>query len=112
MANDSNILVVLTNPVPGREGEFNDWYSNVHIQEICQIPGFKSAQRFKLGEAQMGGAAGGHGYLAIYEIDGDPAAALEALKAARPTLQMTDALDRESVLALTFGAITEKVTAA
>ena len=28
MASDSNILVVLTNPVPGREGEFNDWYSN------------------------------------------------------------------------------------
>ncbi|MBT5195713.1 MAG: hypothetical protein HOM07_25485, partial [Rhodospirillaceae bacterium] len=47
-----NILVVLTNPVAGKEDEFNDWYSNIHIQEICQLSGFKSAQRFKLGDAQ------------------------------------------------------------
>lgn len=106
-----NILVVLTNPVPGREDEFNDWYSNVHIQEICTIPGFKSAQRFKLGDAQMG-PAGAHQYLAIYEIDGDPAAALDALKAARPNLQMTEALDRSTVLGQAFAAITPKVTAA
>ncbi|MBT3532861.1 MAG: hypothetical protein HN478_03220 [Rhodospirillaceae bacterium] len=105
-----NILVVLTNPVAGKEDEFNDWYSNIHIQEICQLSGFKSAQRFKLGDAQMG-PGGAHGYLAIYEIDGDPAAALEALKAARPDLNMTDALDRDTTSVLTFGAITAKVTA-
>ena len=105
-----NILVVLTNPVPGKEDEFNEWYSNIHIQEICQLSGFKSAQRFKLSDAQMG-SDGAHGYLAIYEIEGDPAAALEALKAARPDLNMTDALDRASTSAQTFGAITGKVTA-
>ncbi len=105
-----NILVVLTNPVPGKEDEFNEWYSNIHIQEICQLPGFKSAQRFKLGDAQLG-PDGAHRYLAIYEIEGDPAAALEALKAARPDLNMTDALDRASISAQTFGAITGKVTA-
>ena len=69
-----NILVVLTNPVPGKENEFNEWYSNIHIQEICQLSGFKSAQRFKLGDAQLG-PDGAQGYLAIYEIEGDPAAA-------------------------------------
>lgn len=106
-----NILVVLTNPVPGKEDEFNEWYSNVHIQEICTIPGFKSAQRFKLGDAQMG-PVGQHQYLAIYEIDGDPAVALEALKAARPNLQMTEALDRSAVLGQAFTAISPKVTAA
>jgi hypothetical protein len=30
-----NILVVPTNPVPGKEDEFSEWYSNIHIQEIC-----------------------------------------------------------------------------
>lgn len=105
-----NILVVLTNPVPGKEDEFNDWYSNIHIQEICQIPGFKSAQRFALGDAQMG-PTGQHQYLAIYEIDGDPAAALEALKAARPDLNMSAALDRSTTLGQAFKAITAKVTA-
>ena len=105
-----NILIVLTNPVAGKEDEFNEWYSNIHLQEICQLAGFKSAQRFKLGDAQMG-PDGAHRYLAIYEIEGDPAAALEALKAARPDLNMTDALDRDSILAQAFGAITGKVTA-
>lgn len=106
-----NILVVLTNPVAGKENEYNDWYSNTHIQEICEIPGFKSAQRFKLGDAQLG-PAGPHQYLAIYEIEGDPAAALEALKAARPDLNMSDALDRSTTLGQAFTAITGKVTAA
>ncbi|MBT3333461.1 MAG: hypothetical protein HOK21_18010 [Rhodospirillaceae bacterium] len=105
-----NILVVLTNPVPGKEDEFNEWYSNIHLQEICQLSGFKSAQRFKLGDAQMG-PDGAHRYLAIYEIDGDPAAALEALKAARPDLNMTDALDPASISTQVFGAITGMVTA-
>ena len=105
-----NILVVLTNPVPGKEDEFNEWYTNIHIQEICQLSGFKSAQRFKLSDAQMG-PDGAHGYLAIYEIEGDPAAALESLKAARPDLNMTGALDSTSTSVQTFGAITGKVTA-
>ena len=105
-----NILVVLTNPVPGKEDEFNEWYTNIHIQEICQISGFKSARRFKLGDDQLG-PGGEHRYLAIYEIEGDPAAALEALKAARPDLNMTDAIDSVSSSIRTFGAITGKVTA-
>ena len=104
-----NILVVLTNPVPGKEDEFNEWYTNIHIQEICQISGFKSAQRFKLGDAQLG-PDGGHRYLAIYEIEGDPAAALGSLKAARPDLNMTDALDSNSTSVQSFAAITGKVT--
>jgi len=104
-----NILVVLTNPVSGKEDEYNAWYSDVHIREIVDIPGFLSAQRFKLADAQMGGA-GSHRYLAIYEVEGDPAAALDALKKARPDLQMSDALDRSTIAAHMFTAITDRVT--
>jgi hypothetical protein len=107
MAN--NILVVLTNPVAGKEKEFNEWYTNTHVREIVQIPGFVSAQRYKLGDAQMG-PTGSHQYLAIYEIDGDPQKALDALKAARPDLTQTDALDRSSTLGQVFSAISEKVS--
>lgn len=104
-----SVFVVLTNPVAGKEAQFNDWYTNVHIREIVEIPGFVSAQRFKLADAQSG-PTGPHGYLAIYEVEGDPAAALAALKAARPDLQMSDALDRSAVSAQMFTAISERVT--
>ena len=78
----TSILMVLTNPVEGKEDEYNEWYSDIHIREIVDIPGFVSARRFKLADAQMG-AAGPHQYLAIYEVEGDPGEALAALKAAR-----------------------------
>ena len=107
MAN--SIFVVLTNPVEGREDEFNQWYSDIHVREVVDIPGFVSAQRFALSDAQSAGA-GPHKYLAIYEVEGDPAAALEALKAARPNLNMSDALDRASISTRMFTPITGKVT--
>lgn len=105
----TSILVVLTNPVEGKEDEYNRWYSDVHVREVVGIPGFISAQRFALTDAQMG-AAGDHKYLAIYEVEGDPGAALEALKAARPDLQMSDALDLSTTSARMFAPITDKVT--
>ncbi|MGE0487016.1 MAG: hypothetical protein AB7Q81_22890 [Gammaproteobacteria bacterium] len=104
-----SVLMVLTNPVPGQEEAFNDWYSNVHIQEVVAVPGFVAAQRFALAPAQMGGA-GAHGYLALYEVEGDPAAALDALKAALPHLHMSDTLDRASISMQMFTAITERVS--
>jgi hypothetical protein len=41
-------LVVLTNAVEGKEAEFNEWYSKTHLKDVIAIPGFKSAQRFKI----------------------------------------------------------------
>jgi hypothetical protein len=105
----NSIFVVFTNPVEGKEEAFNAWYSDIHVKEIVDIPGFVSAQRFRLSDAQNG-PTGPHRYLAIYEVEGEPAAALAALKAARPDLQMTDALDRGGISAQMFTAITEKVT--
>src|SRR5690606_19186746 len=40
--------VVLSNPVPGRDQEYNDWYSNRHLADVVAVPGFVSAQRFRL----------------------------------------------------------------
>lgn len=105
-----HLLVVLTNPMPGKEDAYNDWYSNIHIKEIVQIPGFKSAQRFKLADAQMG-EPGPHQYLAIYEMDGDVGPAVEALVKARPDLTQTEAMNRSNLLSQVFSAITDKVTA-
>ena len=105
-----HILTVMTNPVAGKDQEFNDWYSNTHIQEVVEIPGFVSAQRFKLSDTQMGGE-NEYGYLAIYEIEADDVGiALQALKGARPNLKMTDALAEKREL-WAYTQISDKVTA-
>ncbi|MBB5158931.1 DUF4286 family protein [Saccharopolyspora phatthalungensis] len=57
-----------------REEEFNDWYSRVHVPDVCAIPGVVGARRFKLADVQSafaGQVAHGQRYLVIYEIDTD-----------------------------------------
>ena len=105
-----HILVAMTNPNDGRDDDFNDWYSNTHVHEVVAIPGFVSAQRFKLSPEQAGDGSEFE-YLAIYEIEAENAgAALQALKEARPNLNMSDALaDERAVFA--YDQITEKITA-
>jgi len=39
------IQVVFSNPVEGRDAEFNDWYDNVRIPELLAVPGMLSAKR-------------------------------------------------------------------
>jgi hypothetical protein len=62
--------VVLTNPAPGREADYNAWYDGRHLDDVLRIPGFMAAQRLE--------AAGGntdtppkHRYLTIYDIESD-----------------------------------------
>ena len=103
-----HLLVVMTNPTDGNEDEYNDWYSDVHLDEVVDIPEFVSAQRFKLADTQLkdiltpeerGDSKHGesqHRYLALYEMEADTAAdAVQALRQARPNFQMTDALSKE-----------------
>lgn len=62
-------LVVLSEPVEGREQEYNDWYQNTHLYDIVAFNGFTSAQRFhasrSLNEEKP------VPYLAIYDIETD-----------------------------------------
>jgi hypothetical protein len=60
-------LVVMTKPVEGREQEYNDWYQNVHLDDLVAIDGVKSAQRFRLNQA-VAGDLPPLPYLAIYEV--------------------------------------------
>lgn len=42
------MLVVESRPAdPAREDEYNDWYTNTHIPEVCAVPGFVAARRYK-----------------------------------------------------------------
>ena len=96
-------LVVLTNPAEGQEDTYNDWYDNQHLGDVVAVPGFKSAQRFKLRNGL--GYDHGHTYLALYEIEtDDPDAAIAAMLARRGTevMAVSDALDQNTALAGLF----------
>jgi hypothetical protein len=40
--------LVMADPFPGKEFEFNDFYQNTHMGDLVQLPGWTGAQRFRL----------------------------------------------------------------
>ena len=72
------VYLVFANPIPGREAEFNEWYSNVHMGDLVQLPGWTGAQRFRLITSVLPppSAAGyKHGYLMIWDLEASDASA-------------------------------------
>jgi hypothetical protein len=108
-------FVVLTNPVAGKEAEFNDWYNGQHIPDVLNVPGFVCAQRFRLADSQFGGKGSTtHKYLALYEIETDDlAGTLKELRARGGTAEIvpTETLDTGSVATFVFTPIAGKVMA-
>ena len=52
-----HVFVVFTNPVEGKDATYNDWYDNRHLPDVLDVPGFVSAQRFRLSDTQRAAAA-------------------------------------------------------
>jgi len=42
------VYMVMSDPLPGREFDFNDGYQNMHMGDLVQLPGWTGAQRFRL----------------------------------------------------------------
>ena len=82
---DVSLYIVQSNALPGREDEFNDWYTRRHLPEMLTVPGFASAQRFVASPIRRSPATPPYRYscLAIYEVTGDPRLAFAALARAR-----------------------------
>jgi hypothetical protein len=93
-------LVVLTNPVEGREDEYNDWYSNEHLQDVVAVPGYSSAQRFATRIPMIGESK--HRYLALYDMDVDsPQGVVAAGEALQKTeMRISEALDLNVALSV------------
>jgi hypothetical protein len=66
-------FVVFTNAKPGREDEYNNWYTQKHVPEVLDISGFVRAQRFAL-EPTLS-ASSEWNFLVLYEIESDDASA-------------------------------------
>lgn len=97
------ILIALTNPVSAeRDAEFNTWYNDIHANDILSLPTVSSITRYRsIRQVRPFDGHPTHRYLAIYEMD-DPQRAVEALIASRSTFQMSDALDTNASVAITF----------
>lgn len=71
---------------PGREEEFNRWYSHTHLPDLSKAEGFIGARRFRNALPNRGSAR----YMAVYEFESD-----NAEKVLRDlTLLALDAFDR------------------
>ena len=82
-----HIFAVLTNPIEGREAEFNAWYDDRHVHDILRLPGLVSAQRFGLSPVQSGATP--YQYLVLYEIEtNDLAETIRELKAKDGTVEI------------------------
>jgi len=45
---DRYVYLVMSDPLPGREFDFNDGYQNMHMGDLVQLPNWTGAQRFRL----------------------------------------------------------------
>lgn len=75
-----SLYVVQSNPVPGREAEFDQWYQR-HVAEVLTVPGFVAAGRWRPSTVRRFPTTADYPYshVVTYEVLGDPQAAFAAL---------------------------------
>lgn len=68
-----SLLFALSNPVPGQEAEFNEWYDTRHVPESMAVPEVRAATRFVVADVDVvpGQKLDTHRYITVYEIDGE-----------------------------------------
>ena len=109
---DSNTsyIVALSNPVEGKEDEYNTWYTDTHLVEVVGVEGINSAQRFKLSPEQLREDLP-YQYLALYELEaGKESEALENFLEARSGFDMRPVIDLENASVMIFKPITGVVS--
>ncbi len=108
-------FIVLSNPTSAaQEEEYNEWYNRVHLPDVLNVPGFVTAQRFRLADAQVDKNPP-HKYLALYELETDNLEATLADLASRvgtADMFMSEAFDLQNVGGYIFSPLVEKVQAA
>ena len=65
------VFAVYSNPVAGREQEYNEWYSQRHLQDLLACPGILSARRLTLAHQQFTEVVAPCKYFSLYEIETD-----------------------------------------
>lgn len=98
------LVLVLSEPTEGNEEAFNRYYENLHLDEVLQTTGWKTAQRYKL--VEQAGQKCPLPYLAVYEAESDEGkSAIATMDETRSQRQQSDALNRRTAGAWIFEAI-------
>ena len=67
------LTLAFANGIPGREGEFREWYATRHLRHALKIPALATGQCFEQTRFQMTGALDAlYNTIAIYEQVGSP----------------------------------------
>ena len=103
------VMIVMSQVLPGKEDEFNDWYDRRHIPELLAVPGITSAQRF-VAVPSARWQLPPQSYLAVYELDGDIDEILRGMRAAAPGRTAPEGLDAAATTNYVYRAIGERVT--
>lgn len=92
------MMLVTSSAKDGRDDEYNQWYDNQHIHDVCATKGIGAGQRWDA-MPEVSPNAPPTAYLATYEIVADnPQDALAEMmrRAEAGEMPMTDAIDLES----------------
>jgi hypothetical protein len=96
-----NHLIVLTAPLEGRDNEFNDWYTWVHIRDVMRLsPVMIATQRFHRSAQQVpGGPSGRYSqpYLAIYENTNPERLTADHKPQLTPEMPISNAIDTQRI---------------
>ncbi|MEJ7927206.1 hypothetical protein WG908_10630 [Sphingobium sp. AN641] len=104
-------FVVLSNPVPGKEEDYNRWYSDQHLPDVVRCPDFVNGQRFSLVDSLANDPP--YKYLSIFDVEtDDPGRTLRDLvsRAGGPEMPSSDAIDRAGAITGMFVPITDVVS--
>ena len=103
----SHVLMVYTQPHPGRDDDYHRWYDETHLAEVLSVPGFVAARRFAIDGPETGRLC----YVAMYSIESDDIdATMAGFERARPGMSSTPALDPSSVSFRLLRAVGPTVT--
>jgi hypothetical protein len=105
-------MLVFSEPFEGRDDEFNAWYTGRHLDDICALQGFTTAQRFTLHGVSMGTSL--NRYLAIYDMETDvPDRVIENMFAARdtPAMPIDPSFNLDATTVMLYEHISDLVTA-
>lgn len=109
-------FLAFTNPVAGKEAEYNKWYDEHHLIDVINVPGFVSARRFRLAttQFQFNTVTPAYRYLALYEIETDDVeGTLQEVvnRAGGIDMVMIDAIDMNSLSSPVYEEITPLIPA-
>jgi hypothetical protein len=102
-------FLVFTKPAPGRDEEFNRWYTGTHLPDMLKVEGFVLGQRFRILRSQPVLGSPSWEYVAIYSIEtADIGRVMKSLNARLGTadLPMSDCIDIQNL----HGFLAEPVT--